>query len=188
MFTRKFVKTLVENVNNKIEDAAKLLEVEYISDAFQNSSQKTQDTTKFLAPIVDAAMRKSIEKFSIDIKEDAASGHDWICEGKEWEFKSSQNKTAGFTGNKSSTKCSNHILFKYELNGNKIKKCFFATLSLDDLYGSDWKSSNSKHSSWSGLKISVNDCYKVNVIVGSYIHKKLWCQEILEVIDSDFFE
>lgn len=188
MFTREFVRRFVNNINDKLEKSAELLEVKYISDAFTNSTQSTQDTTKFLAPIVDGAFRKTIKQFSLNIKEDAASGHDWIINDEEWEFKSSQNKSAGFTGNKSSTKCSNHILFKYKLNRNKIERCFFATLSLDDLYGSNWKYTDAQNSSWSGLKISVNDCHKVNIVVGNYKHKNKWCEEILEVIDSDFFE
>lgn len=133
------------------------------------SNQATQDLTKILSPAINGVIYGLYKNLkNTDIKREE-NGLDALINGYHYELKVS-GANNGFikqwTGNKVSIKTPRHILLGYSVDEYTVDGLFIAVIDLAQCKNSKWANGNSHRSSFSTLKIAIEDADKIHILVG----------------------
>lgn len=147
-----------------------------IIDLFSSSaqSQQTQDITKEFQSAWTKSIRKVLSGYLKNNNLVEGSHYDIKLDGEEYEIKTtSAYWNSEWSGNKFSlNKVSKHILIKYKLGDYQVEEVGFYILDLKNCTKTKWVPGSSKGTSFSVLKIHVDDIPNVNSLLGEVIKKE----------------
>jgi len=200
---RKDIDILKSNVNEIIDEINQYLserlrlEINHwgmnkdanIIDLFEGSdrTQMTQDITKYFQNVWTSSIRKVMSKYLKGGNLSEGAHYDIILDGEEYEIKTtSAYHNKEWSGNKHShNKVGKHLLIKYEMGTHGIVRVGIYIIDLSCCSKTKWTPGSSKGTSFSVLKIHIDDVECIDSVIGDVIidqRAKVWATPLLKEI------
>lgn len=176
-YGRNYKKMLKKIFEERMGHLLKAYGVDALEEIFDNSSQKSQDQTKILSPLILKAITDMISYEKGFNPKDEKDGSDWNYHGNPIEIKARYAKNTtiiDWVGNKNSKKTDMHLLIGYRTNSYTITELFVGIIDLSTCKNSSWRYSESKKSSYSHLQIATEDADRMHILMGSRSKKPKW--------------
>ena len=141
-------------------------------DISKDPKQSTQNLTKKIEPLLNAAMRRVIEEGDYGQSYET-TGFDYIILDEEYEFKACGSKdvnsfaTGGRSSAVSGVKTDKTWILKYNFSDNKISEIGVYLVDLGKCKNSKWEAGNKTNHNFSGLKVRVSDIDAVTPVIGT---------------------
>jgi hypothetical protein len=145
-------------------------------DLFSSSaeSQLTMDVTKEFQSVWTKSIRKVLSMYLKNNNFKEGDHYDIMLDNEEYEIKTtSAFKNKEWSGNKFSiNKVGKHILIKYKIGDYSIEEIGIYVIDLNCCTNTKWVPGSSKGTSFSVLKIHVDDINCVQSLCGDFIKEK----------------
>jgi hypothetical protein len=166
----QLISKFVEFNNVKIPQIEQALE-KSIKEHFQYEKNKTVEVGKLYSPFITNFIMNSLQQIIPGFEECKTEGYDFLINDIAVENKITFSDKSQWTGNKYSSKVSNHLLTKCCLN-DEFRILSFITMHVDlDKMNSKWTSGNDS-SGFTKLQILKEDLDEVSLIYGNTLVTK----------------